>query len=237
MQWFHISASPVISETYSPAKCQRIASIFNGSYSLSHKVYAVRFFICELLNFIIVVLNILVINAVFSGFWQNYMPAIEALFTSTWNDWQMNTSQTFPKWAKCDFQYVGPSGTHSTIDALCLLPLNIVNEKVFAIFWFWFLILASISGINVLYRSLIMFCSPFRSLLMIAQFRPFSFKQSRKILRNCNFGDCFVLYQMGKNLNAIVYGDILRTIAEGYPDEPEDKEKGEHKRSCESITI
>ncbi len=35
----------------------------------------------------------------------------------------------------------GPSGTLQNLDALCVLPLNILHDKIFLILWFWYFIL------------------------------------------------------------------------------------------------
>ena len=34
-------------------------------------------------------------------------------------------------------------------DGLCVLPLNIINEKIYVFLWFWFIFLAVVSGIFV----------------------------------------------------------------------------------------
>ena len=39
-------------------------------------------------------------------------------------------AQVFPTMGKCDFKVYGPSGTIEKIDVLCILPCNILNEKV-----------------------------------------------------------------------------------------------------------
>ena len=39
----------------------------------------------------------------------------------------------FPKVAKCTFHKYGPSGTIENKDGLCILALNIINEKVSAV--------------------------------------------------------------------------------------------------------
>ena len=42
---------------------------------------------------------------------------------------------------QCTFHKFGTSGEVEKHDALCLLPLNIVNEKVYIFLWFWSVII------------------------------------------------------------------------------------------------
>ena len=46
-------------------------------------------------------------------------------------------AQVFPRVTKCSFFKYGPSGTVQTHDAICVLPVNIVNEKLYIFLWFW----------------------------------------------------------------------------------------------------
>ena len=46
----------------------------------------------------------------------------------------------------------GPSGTITKHDSMCILALNIINEKIFVFLWFFFVILAIIT---MLYRILV----------------------------------------------------------------------------------
>lgn len=41
----------------------------------------------------------------------------------------------FPKLAKCTFRYFASGGGGQTIDSLCTLPVNIINEKIFVAAW------------------------------------------------------------------------------------------------------
>ena len=36
-----------------------------------------------------------------------------------------------------------------TKDGLCVLPLNVINEKIYVFLWFWFIFLALITGLFV----------------------------------------------------------------------------------------
>ena len=61
-------------------------------------------------------------------------------------------SRIFPKMTKCTFNRYGGSGTIQNHDAFCVLGMNIINEKIYIFLWFWFLILAAITGVNLVLR-------------------------------------------------------------------------------------
>ena len=58
----------------------------------------------------------------------------------------------FPRMTKCTFHKFGTSGEVEKHDALCILPLNIVNEKIYIFLWFWLLLLGALSTLVVAYR-------------------------------------------------------------------------------------
>ena len=51
------------------------------------------------------------------------------------------------------YTYESPCYSPQNHDALCLLPLNIVNEKIYLCMWVWLIFLAAASGLAVIYRS------------------------------------------------------------------------------------
>ena len=58
----------------------------------------------------------------------------------------------FPRVTKCTFHKFGPSGTISRHDSMCVLSQNIINEKTYIFLWFWFIIMATLLSILVVYR-------------------------------------------------------------------------------------
>lgn len=56
-------------------------------------------------------------------------------------------------------------------DAICILPLNVVNEKIYIFLWFWFIILAIMSAITIFYRVIIIFSPRMRVYLLRLRFR------------------------------------------------------------------
>lgn len=61
-------------------------------------------------------------------------------------------ARLFPKVTKCTIHTFGPAGSVQTHDALCVLPLNVVNEKIFVVLWFWLVFLAGVGCLAVIYR-------------------------------------------------------------------------------------
>ena len=60
--------------------------------------------------------------------------------------------EAFPRVASCDYYRFGSGGNTTNINALCILSLNIINDKVFLVLWWWFLILIFMGVGTVLFR-------------------------------------------------------------------------------------
>jgi innexin len=146
----------------------------------------------------------------FSGFWDGYAPAIAALINADYDSWMKENSKFFPKIAKCDFHSVGPSGSIQNYDAMCVLTLNILNEKLFAFLWVYLLVLTSISCFSLLFRLLTLISVRFRQHLVLSQLPATKYKQVKEALKKCrNVGDWFMLYQLSRNLNPIIFRDLM----------------------------
>ena len=118
-------------------------------------------------------------------------------------------SVVFPKVAKCSFHKFGASGTVERHDGLCVLPLNIINEKIYIFLWFWFIIIASITGIFLLYRLAVLFGSGIRTAMIQARSGRVGRDKINDILcePGLNYfqqlGDFFLLYLIAKNMDEV----------------------------------
>jgi hypothetical protein len=122
----------------------------------THGLYAIRFFLCEILNFANVLGQIYFTDYFLGYEFRNYGFEVLAYSEMEPEDRPDPMAKVFPKVTKCTFHNYGPSGTVEKKDGLCVLPLNIINEKIYIFIWFWLIIVAIISGLAVVYRLIVL---------------------------------------------------------------------------------
>ena len=54
-------------------------------------------------------------------------------------------------------------------DGLCILALNIINEKIFVFLWFWFVFIAIVSILNIVYRLVVIAIPSIRVSIIMAR--------------------------------------------------------------------
>ena len=59
-------------------------------------------------------------------------------------------SVIFPRLVSCSMEVYGPTSSMEKISGLCSLPVNVVNEKIYLVLWFWFIGLTIISLLQLL---------------------------------------------------------------------------------------
>ena len=132
----------------------------------------------------------------------------------------------FPKVTKCTFHKYGPSGTITKHDGLCILALNIINEKIYVFLWFWFISVAMISALALIYRVIIFLVPSIRvTVIMGRSLYQVEKRTVEDVLSNpqhswvdkvklnqlllwisidiLQIGDYFVMYLLSKNLPPI----------------------------------
>jgi hypothetical protein len=119
----------------------------------------------------------------------------------------------FPRVTKCTFHKYGASGTIQKHDSLCVLPLNIVNEKTYIFIWFWFIILATLLSLLVIYRALIITMPQLRPRLLRAKNRMVPYEVADAISRKTDVGDWWILYMLGRNMDPLIYREVVSELA------------------------
>ncbi|XP_065361903.1 innexin inx5-like [Calliphora vicina] len=189
--------------------CRILAAYFKSNNTIIHKNYVIKYFSCELLNFSISIANILFLDYFLNGFWSRYFHTLSILSLNNWEIWNYHSSQIFPKLAKCTIYTFGLGGSINNNDALCMLPLNILNEKIFAFLWFWFILITILAAVKIIYDLFLIFCSPLRVQLLRTRVNYISYRQMCLILKGRSFGDWFLLYKMSLNVNSLFFHDLL----------------------------
>jgi Innexin len=126
---------------------------------------------------------------VFNNFWVEFFPAIKALLRSDLQEFSKQSAVLFPSQAKCDYFNFGSSGTVQQVDALCLLPQNVVNEKIFVFLYFWMIILFAAYLIHVISTAI---------------------KIQHQIRKKRTFGYGLVLSIIKKNICPMLVTDLLK---------------------------
>lgn len=129
----------------------RISLIKNDFYKhiRVNKKFARGLMFCEILNMANLLVQIYMTDVFLGGqFYTLGFKFMEDDFTGP-----MDALDTvFPKITKCDFYKYGQSGSIQRHDALCVMALNIIHEKIYVILWFWFGFMLVITAGSVIWR-------------------------------------------------------------------------------------
>lgn len=104
-------------------------------------MYAIRYWVCESLCLFNILIQMYLMNRFFDGEFMSYGLRVMNFVEQTQEQRVDPMVFVFPRMTKCLFHKYGASGSIQKHDALCILPLNIVNEKTYIFIWFWFMVL------------------------------------------------------------------------------------------------
>jgi len=202
---------PIVDTENKNDRINHLLHYFSDSKN-NNEWYALRFFLCETLNFINVIGQIFFVDFFLGGEFSTYGSDVISISEMPNSERFDPMAHVFPKVTKCTFHKYGPSGTIQTIDGLCILPLNIINEKIYVFLWFWFIFVAVVSAIHFVYRLAVMFIPRLRTNLLRARARLVQYYKIENICDKKTKGDWFILYQLGKNMDPIFYKEFLDSL-------------------------
>ncbi|KAF2351909.1 Innexin [Trinorchestia longiramus] len=123
------------------------------------------------------------------------------------------------------FRSYGPSGTVEVHDTMCLLAVNIINQKIYILLWFWLLSLAIITGCWLVFRAATIVSPHIRGRMLQYRGRMAGMEHVKRIQSKCNLGDWFLLYQLGRSIEPTVYAEFLRELSRELEHLPERDER------------
>lgn len=117
--------------------------------------YFLQYFICEVLNFFIDVFNIYFTDMFLGGRFLRYGSQVIKFYMHSHaerRDLPNPMCTAFPTVTSCTFHSVGTAAGEQKFNSLCVLSLNIINEKIYLLLWFWFYFLTLLTGCHLVYR-------------------------------------------------------------------------------------
>uniref|UniRef100_A0A182QUM8 Innexin n=1 Tax=Anopheles farauti TaxID=69004 RepID=A0A182QUM8_9DIPT len=205
----------LLSQDTVDAKLRTVKREFSN-HLLVHRNWATRYIFYEVLNVLNCILQIVFTNQFLGGNFRNLGPQfIEDDFSGT-----MDVLDTvFPKVTKCHFYKYGPSGSIQKHDALCIMALNVINEKIFTFLWFWYVVLFCVSVLALLWRILTLtlhnrsfkFTAAILSFASPGRLNP---QDVEIITRRLKFNEWLFLYYLAKNMDGHLFRKVLRDITD-----------------------
>lgn len=178
-----------------------------------HNMYCIKYFVAEVLCLCNVFLQMYIMNRFLGGEFMDYGTRVLE-FSEMQQDSRSDPMVfVFPRMTKCTFHLYGTSGDIQRLDALCVLPVNIVNEKIYIFLWFWMIILAVLTSLLLCYRLFIIALPRYRPMILHARCRFTPTSTLTAILRKANLGDWFLFYLLSKNMDPIIFREVATELA------------------------
>lgn len=183
-----------------------------------NQLYAWSFFACEILNMANIIIQIHFTDRFVNYAFTTY--GFDVLKFPNENPLKRTDpmAHAFPKVTKCVFRAFGPSGDIIPYDAMCVLSLNIINEKIYIFLWFWFIFLGTVTGLSLIYRLVTLVSSKVRctTLKMYTRINPEERNFEDRFHRFCDslyVGDWFLLRLLGREMGEIVFTDFIKDLS------------------------
>ncbi|KAF2358625.1 Innexin [Trinorchestia longiramus] len=194
----------------------------------SRQGWTLKFLFCECLNLVMTVKTAFAINYFLGGEFFTYGLKVISMTNMDPENRTDPMAQVFPTMGKCSFRMYGPSGTLEKLDIMCLLPTNVINEKVYVFLWFWLIILGIISLLWLLTRAAAL-VRPLREKLF--SIRAFNLPRFNKkqydlllltlatkedvqvVLDNTDFCDYILLSQLADSMDSTMFSEFVKFLA------------------------
>jgi len=187
-----------------------------------NNVYFWQFLMCELLNFAVLLVVISFTDFFLGGqFWGYGWRVYDHYITQPQTIPRTNSRPTpmcslFPTVTSCQFPSGALTGNLNVDHAMCVLSLNIINDKIFLLEWIWFYILALATTASLISSAILVVLPHSRKFWLKQKTRMWS-ENDREVIEHimdrCYVGDWFVLHLLSKNTNLYIYKRIIKALA------------------------
>nr|CAH0102515.1 unnamed protein product [Daphnia galeata] len=178
-----------------------------------HNMYAIRYWFCEVLCLVNIIGQLYLMNRFTGGEFFSYGLKVLSFANADQEERFDPMVYVFPRVTKCTFHKFGSSGTISRHDSMCVLSQNIINEKTYIFLWFWFIIMATLLALLIVYRAILLAVPRIRPLILHARNRFVPSEVINAISDKLEVGDWWILYMLGRNLEPLVYREVVSELS------------------------
>ena len=147
---------PALNTQVKAKNIQQLVDYFNANVR-RHSLYGKHYLYCLVFNVVNVILQIVITDFLLDGHFISY--GWKFSYTRRVKDYTNSPAASepnvediiFPKMSKCSLFLYGPSGDTQHFDGICVLPINMLHDKIFIVLWFWYLLLFILSMSSALY--------------------------------------------------------------------------------------
>ncbi|XP_064097505.1 innexin inx2-like [Macrobrachium nipponense] len=204
--------SPIVDDGMKKDRRDMLVKYFSNNVNAQNS-YAYKFFTCEILNFVNVIGQLFFTDRFLGGEFLTYGTDVVRISESELGSRIDAMDKVFPKVAKCNFELYGASGSLNKHDGLCILPINILNEKIYILLWFWFIIVAVMTGVGILYRVATVILPGLRTMLLRVRSKLTDPTDIQDVAHRSEIGEWFLLYQLSKNIDPLIYKEFIHDLA------------------------
>lgn len=178
----------------------------------SHRLYYSSYVFCEFLAFLNIVMQMYLMDSFLGGEFSTY--GTKVLRFTDWDDSVRYDPMVriFPRLTKCTFHRYGSSGDVQKHDAMCILPINIINEKIYIFLWFWFYFLGVLTFISLLWRITTYSFKGVRFFIFSQRAKFCSQKELIQVFDLLRAGDWYLIDLLGKNMDPIHFRDFITDL-------------------------
>jgi len=202
--------SPILDDG-KKGKIKQVAGYLNTYRGLLNGYFYFYFF-TEILNLLNVILQMMIMDRFLGGEFTTY--GWNVINFTEW-DWTVRFDpmiKVFPRLTKCTFHRYGSSGDVQKHDAMCILPINIVNEKIYVFLWFWFYFIAVVSVLAVIYRLGTMFFNQMRTMVTHSRCRISERYRLQQLVDHSSIGDWFIIDLLSRNLDPTSFKELISEV-------------------------
>jgi len=182
----------------------------------THNIWAFKLAIAEAIYLLNALGNIYLMDVFLGGEFSTYGLQVASMMQEDPENRVDPMSTVFPRVTKCTFKKFGPSGSLQTHDSLCVLPVNIINEKIYVFLWFWLLVLTVVTMVGLLHHCLVLAIPSIRSMMLRSRsaHQPASKQALDQVEGRLWVGDWRLLHLLATNMEPKVFGELLEELAE-----------------------